>query len=78
MKLKLGTIILWIHAFAVVIFMVSNYIFASWITGFFGTSVFEANPLWFLELAPYIIWAFDLIIIGGIWQLVPRSGGTQT
>ena len=77
MKFKLGTIILWLHSFSVAVFMTSNLIFANWFTGFFGLSVFEANPAWFLELSPYVIWSLCLLIIGGIWQIIPKSGGTE-
>lgn len=73
MKLKLGTKILWLQAFSVIIFMASNFIVSTWITGYFGLSLIEANPLWFLSLTPYLLWASSLLLIGAIWEVIPRT-----
>ncbi len=72
MNLKLGTKVLWLHSFAIGVFMLQNYVFAIWFTGLlFGTTLHESNPLWFLELMPYFLWALELLILGGIWNYIP-------
>ena len=81
MKLRLGVKIIWIQAFSVVIFMMVDIISARWISECLGLSLTEANPLWFLELVPYILWTISLILIGAIWQIALSSeekegGGT--
>ena len=73
MKLKLGTKVLWIHSFAIGIFMLLNYAFAVWFTGIFGTTVAVNNPLWFLELFIYFLWASTLFLIGCFWNLIPEG-----
>ena len=74
MKLKLGTLILWLISFSVAVFMASNSLFASVIVFLLGLSLSHANPLWGLEVVPYILWSVALFLIGAIWNYMPRSG----
>ena len=73
MNLKLGTKVLWIHSFAIGIFVLLNYALAVWLFRIFGTTITVNKALWFLELSIYVLWASTLFLIGGLWNLIPEG-----